>query len=1183
VAEAADVWQPGDVILGLYEIKQVHEGGGMGLVYRARHRGWDMDLALKSPRPELFRDERNKENFEREAETWVKLGLHPHVVSCYYVRRIGGVPCLFAEYVHGGSLADWIRSGRLYQGKPEEVLVRVLDVAIQFAWGLHHAHEQGLVHQDVKPANVLLTEGGAAKVTDFGLARAHVGTAGPAGGNDPGPLVSIGGMTPAYCSPEQARGEPLCRATDVWSYAVSLLEVVLGEVTWAAGLAAPAVLEGHLAGRTRGLLPALPPALAGLLRHCLQQAPADRPRDFLAVTAVLRQAYEAAAGDPYPREAPEAAEALADTLNNQALSLVDLGKPEEALALWGRALALDGQHPECTYNRGLLRWRRGEITDSALLVELREARASRAGGWLHACLLAQAHLERGDCRAALDALPPDSPGAPGNAEARALRALAADRLPSSRRPLEASDVGWPRTSADGQYAITSNGLGGQSVLIHDVASGDVVRSFPVHTTGPINDMALNGDGRLALTGGNVIEGLKLWETASGRLVREFGPRQDMVVAVALSPDGQQALEASGSTLTLWDAVSGRVLRRLEVGGKLMDACVSADWRRVLTGGTDRVIRLWDLETGRLVKTLEGLTSGVRHLAFSPDGRRVLSADDDFTVRLWDLEGGRCLCTFAIGTGIPLLSHLRFSPNGRSAHAWNLISGAAQGWSLDWEWAAPFRLCRAAVTEELLQARRRFEGLLGRARRLADDQPAEAARLVAEARALPGFQRRPEALEAWAGLYSRLPRRGFRGAWEVGVFRGHEGVVNCVCLSPAGRLALSGSHDGTLRLWELPGGRCLHVFEGHAGAVTSACFSSDGRLALSGGYDCCLKLWEVDTGHYVRTFWGCWGPGKRFSFADGHVRPIESVCLSLDGRLALSGSDDKTLRLWEVSTGKCLVVTDCLHTDSVRSVCFDPSGRLALSGSDDKTLRLWEVSTGKCWRVFTGHAGSVRAVGWSGDGQVSLSGDSKCILKLWKADRGKCLATLDDSAGQREILVGSGPFSCLSADGRHALSAAGNNFKLWDLAARRCLREFAGHTDDVCALALSADGRYLLSGGQDHTVRLWLLDWELEPKALADWDDGARPYLDAFLARQTPYPLDVPADADPGSRPVVRALTRCGPPSWTEDDFRGLLRVLGEVGYGWLRPAGVRRELERLAGRSQRSGLRRWLSRVFGRG
>src|SRR5579884_4172355 len=144
-------WEVGDVILGLYEVREFHEGG-MGLVYRMRHRGWDLDLAVKCPRADFFRAERDKENFEREAETWVQLGLHPHTVTCYYVRRIEGIPLIFAEYVAGGSLADAIRDRRLYGGTPEWNLARILDVAIQFAWGLHHAHAQGFVHQDAKPA-----------------------------------------------------------------------------------------------------------------------------------------------------------------------------------------------------------------------------------------------------------------------------------------------------------------------------------------------------------------------------------------------------------------------------------------------------------------------------------------------------------------------------------------------------------------------------------------------------------------------------------------------------------------------------------------------------------------------------------------------------------------------------------------------------------------------------------------------------------------------------------------------------------------------------------------------------------------------------------------------------------------------------------------------------------------------
>ena len=172
-AQVAAEWKVGDVILDLYEVKQVHEGGGMGLVYRVHHRGWSMDLAVKSPRNDYFKTEAQKKNFARECETWINLGLHPHIVSCHYVRTLGGIPRVFSEYVEGGTLKEWIDSRKLYEGGEQESLKRILDIAIQMAWGLHYAHEQGLIHQDVKPANVLMMPDGTANITDFGLAKAR--------------------------------------------------------------------------------------------------------------------------------------------------------------------------------------------------------------------------------------------------------------------------------------------------------------------------------------------------------------------------------------------------------------------------------------------------------------------------------------------------------------------------------------------------------------------------------------------------------------------------------------------------------------------------------------------------------------------------------------------------------------------------------------------------------------------------------------------------------------------------------------------------------------------------------------------------------------------------------------------------------------------------------------------------
>ncbi|MFD0442973.1 serine/threonine-protein kinase [Streptomyces indonesiensis] len=271
------VWATGETVDGRYRVIGELGRGGMGVVHRVRHLAWGIDMAVKSSRPELFRSPGDQELFVREAEAWVSLGLHPNVCACHYVRMIGGVPRVFAEYVDGGSLAEWIGDGRLHAGDPRQALARVLDTAVQAARGLEHAHGRDLVHQDVKPANILLDGTGAAKITDFGLARSKATTAPADLQVTPGAsvLVPVGGMTVGYASPEQLAGEPVGRRSDVYSFAVSVLEMFTGGVHWAAGSVAGLALEEYLADPSNPV--AAPPEVAHLLRRCLRQRPAHRP------------------------------------------------------------------------------------------------------------------------------------------------------------------------------------------------------------------------------------------------------------------------------------------------------------------------------------------------------------------------------------------------------------------------------------------------------------------------------------------------------------------------------------------------------------------------------------------------------------------------------------------------------------------------------------------------------------------------------------------------------------------------------------------------------------------------------------------------------------------------------------------------------------------------------------------
>ena len=388
----------GTRILDTYEVISDAVRGGMGSVWKVHHSGWNTDLAMKRPQPRFFSEGsmKRKERFIHECEAWINLGLHPNIVSCYYVREISGVPTIFSEWMENGSLKNRIEDGALYEisgeqgrngGDRERIIqVRLLDIAIQFARGLHYAHESKdrLIHQDVKPDNLLLTKSWEAKVADFGLARARTqllaeqgedtakrAGSQPAGtfGADSGAtlIAPTGGYTPAYCSSEQCLGEPLTRRTDIYSWALSVLEMYLGTRPWKNGTEAGRNC-GQYFDKSRVVIPE---SLRALLTCCLAEKPEDRPHDFGIIEAELEKIYRSVSGHPYLRSDPRSAADTAASLNNKALSYIDLGRDDEADDLLRQAVSRDGSVFLYHYNYALHRWNRRLISDAAFMTYLR--------------------------------------------------------------------------------------------------------------------------------------------------------------------------------------------------------------------------------------------------------------------------------------------------------------------------------------------------------------------------------------------------------------------------------------------------------------------------------------------------------------------------------------------------------------------------------------------------------------------------------------------------------------------------------------------------------------------------------------------------------------------------------------------------------------------------------------------
>ncbi|MBY2985685.1 caspase family protein [Rhizobium leguminosarum] len=591
-----------------------------------------------------------------------------------------------------------------------------------------------------------------------------------------------------------------------------------------------------------------------------------------------------------------------------------------------------------------------------------------------------------------------------------------------------------------------------------------------HTT-YVYAVAFSPDQKLAISaGGDTFHGgdntLRLWSVGTGKLLRTFRGHTDQISAVAFSPDGRSVLSGSSdTTLRLWDVSSGKEVRTFAGHTRqVTSVALSPDGRVALSGSVDDTVKLWDIETGKEIRSLEDHSKPVLSVAFSHDGKSFLSASSDKTIRLWDAASGRSLRTLK-GHWDKVYSAV-FSPDDQ-----RILSGS-------------------------------FDGML----------------------------------RLWDVGSGRTIR----------TFKGHTGAVTSVALSPDGKLALSSSgvkmfsgksideEGDNVRLWDVETGRQIRGFKGHRASygstnVSSVAFSSDGTLALTGAWDMKVKLWEVSSGREIRSFGG-----------DSLLNlTVNAVAISPDGVLVLTGNDDGSASIWDLqSPGNVRTLKG--HSASVTAVSFSPDGSRALTGSSDKTLKLWDVASGSEIRTFVGHSASVSFVAYEKGGTSALSAGQDGLIKRWDVSSGKELRSLghvDDgqkmdgdrimsaalSPDGRFLLAGIGDKSLnlwdLNAgkvvrtfkghatifdhfvtsiaflpDGKQALSTsvsmdsfASKVMILWDIASGKQIRSFSGHTGGVYSVAVSPDGAFAVSAGDDHTTRRWSL---VSGDELGSYDAGS---------------------------------------------------------------------------------------------
>ncbi|MEL6159679.1 MAG: NB-ARC domain-containing protein [Cyanobacteria bacterium J06627_32] len=292
-----------------------------------------------------------------------------------------------------------------------------------------------------------------------------------------------------------------------------------------------------------------------------------------------------------------------------------------------------------------------------------------------------------------------------------------------------------------------------------------------------------------------------------------------------------------------------------------------------------------------------------------------------------------------------------------------------------------------------------------------------------------------------------------------VFNQPFGSIRTMTFSADGKAIATGDTNGEIWLWQTAFSPTsmdikshISTFQGHQNWVCSVAFSPDGTRLVSGSADRTLKLWDTSTGECLKTM-------------TGHQNWVMSVAFSPDGTRLVSGSADRTLKLWDANTGECLK-TMAGHGHGVWSVAFSPDGALVVSGSADRTLKLWETRTGKALQTCQGHEHGVWTVAFSPDGQSIASGSADQTVRIWEAATGACQQILSGHNNWVWIVA-------FSPDGRALASgSADQTVRVWDIQAQQCLRVLPGHSNWVWAVAFSPDGRALVSGSEDRTMRLW---------------------------------------------------------------------------------------------------------------
>jgi WD40 repeat protein/tRNA A-37 threonylcarbamoyl transferase component Bud32 len=1096
---------------GDFQLLALVARGGMGVVYKARQIKLNRVVALKFIMAGTLANQADVRRFYAEAEAAGKLD-HPSIVPVFDVDVHQGQHYLVMAYVEGMSLAKRIVDGPLPPGEAAALMQKV-------AAAVAYAHEQGVVHRDLKPGNVLVARDGTPRVTDFGLAKRI---------DQQSSLTATGQVlgTPSYMPPEQAEGrlDEVGPLSDVYALGATLYALLTGRPPFQASTPVDTlrqVLEQQPVPPRR-LNPNVPQDLETICLKCLEKEPAAR--------------YSSAS---------DAADDLGRHLAGEPITAVPAGALRRAWR-WAQ------RHRVAALQIGLAAvLLLGAIVGLSLYNSQLSSMNARTTNALVAAQTARDDAEREQANAQRQtALAKDAQGKAERVAAEldlalAEKTAALDQLTAAVNRAEEEGQ---RADRQGVLTTAAQQAAAKAVRSRDLATERQMQVQYVQTIAQATAELKAGNKPRALTLlAATPAACRSWEWDYLRRQCDTDKQERIdatatlweiirhpaaVESVVISRNGRWlALAGADGTVRVVNMLTHTERFSANVSDMpLWAVAFDPSSRSLAAAGKGPTIDLWNLREGGEPVHLQSSGGGTHSLAF--DSRGLAAGGNDGVIRYWNLTGGgptlqlrehsaavTCLdFMYLPGTArMPRGTSLLISVDAQgNARAW-YSQGVSQAVAIPFASRVAFAAAGQGQGGGLFLTQGNQRALFGCMVQLVDRY---VPKIVWKETTRDGETERVQStVPAYAGTAPRLvlaPRPILPTTGRT------------FSISPGGNRIATGN-EAAVEVWSMATGKRVKRFTGHKDLVTATAWSPDASLLVSSSRDGSVRIWRLQPGvrrHAVPILAVAFAPaGSRFASADssglicvwthpkGRVetslsaeREVRAMAFGPRGHFLATIDGGKRLSLWDVEKGK-LVESWLPGAGQLTCVAFDPNGRSLAAATTEGQIVIRPLEGKDKPVILKGHRGAVYSVAFRGDGGQLVSAGADSLVRLWNTadwsvvesleghdaeilevayspqgdqlasgDRDGAVLLWDPASGSRsgELAAEGRPIRslCFSHDGARLFTTdSSDRVTVWDTQSQLVVLRLAGQADIRCA-AISDDGRMIATGNRNGTVEVW---------------------------------------------------------------------------------------------------------------